>query len=472
MPLSSGSRLGPYEIQGLLGQGGMGEVYLARDSRLPRDVAIKRVKVAEGRGSEGRERLVREATILSQLTHPRICTLYELFEDDGQVYLAMEALQGESLATRLARNRDRGLPVAMILTTAAEVADGLAFAHERGFIHRDVKPANIMLTSAGAKILDFGIARLGDPGGQPGQAATVTADGLARAGTLPYMAPEQLDGHADARSDLFSLGAVLYEMLTGRRAFDGASTAATVGHIVDERRPTLPSGLWPPGLVRLVDRCLAVDPHARWQTATDSADDLRSIAKGLDGATDAATNPAHPPGLSSRWIAAALAALAIAGFAGWSLGTATPRVGEPLAAPMRVDLALPADLRLVSDSPPAVSPDGRFLAFTASHEGSRRVYLRDLETSDLRPLSGTENGMVPFWSPDGNSVAFFADRQLKRVPRSGGTPLVVAPAGSVPVGGDWSRDDVIVYTPRVPGRRALASVGRRWRTPGRCASES
>ena len=236
----------------------MGEVYLARDSRLPRDVAIKRLKMADDRGSERRERLVREATILSQLTHPRICTLYELLEDGGQVYLAMEALQGESLATRLARNRGAGLPVAAILTTAAEVADGLAFAHERGFIHRDIKPANILLTSAGVKILDFGIARLGDPGGPPGQAATVTADGLAHAGTLPYMAPEQLDGRADTRSDLFSLGAVIFEMVTGRRSFDGANTGAVVGQIVDERRPALPAGL-PAGLVRLVDKCLAID---------------------------------------------------------------------------------------------------------------------------------------------------------------------------------------------------------------------
>ena len=223
---------------------------------------------------------MREAKILSQLTHPRICTLYELVEDGGEVYLAMEALQGESLATRLARSRDRGLPVTVILTTAAEIADGLAFAHERGFIHRDVKPSNILLTSAGAKILDFGIARLGEPGGQPGEAATVTTDGLARAGTLPYMAPEQLDGRANARSNLFSLGAVIFEMLTGHRSFDGSNTAAIVGQIVDERRPTLPSNLRPPGLVRLVDKCLAINPRARWQTASNLADELRWNSQG------------------------------------------------------------------------------------------------------------------------------------------------------------------------------------------------
>ena len=216
-------------------------VYLARDSRLPRDVAIKRVRPVDDGGPEGRARLVREATILSQLTHPHICTLYELFEDGDQAYLAMEALQGESLDARLARSPPQGLPIPTVLTIGAQVAEGLAFAHGRGVTHQDIKPANIVLTPAGAKILDFGIARLRDPGASHSRTATVTVEALA-SGTLPYMAPEQLDGRADARSDIFALGAVLYEMLTGGRAFAGDSTASIVGQIVDARRPALPAG--------------------------------------------------------------------------------------------------------------------------------------------------------------------------------------------------------------------------------------
>jgi serine/threonine protein kinase len=251
MALSTGSRLGPYEILGRLGEGGMGEVFLARDSRLPREVAIKRVKESDAGRPERRTRLLREATILAQLTHPHICTLYELFEDGDQAYLAMEALRGESLDTRLARSPNKGLPVATALSIAAQVADGLAFAHERGFTHQDIKPSNILLTPAGTKILDFGIARLRDADTPDARTATVTVDGLARAGTLPYMAPEQLDGRADARSDLFALGAVLHEMLTGRRAFAGAGPSAIIGQILDEQRPQLPVGAVPPGLVRL-----------------------------------------------------------------------------------------------------------------------------------------------------------------------------------------------------------------------------
>ena len=263
------------------------------------------------------------------------------------------------------------------------------------------------------------------------------------------MAPEQLDGHADARSDIFALGAVLYEMLTGRRAFAGDSTASIVGQIVDARRPALPSGAYPAALVRLVDRCLATDAHERWQSAADLADELRWIARGLD----TLARPALPSGslkqLGRRWIAAAAVAViaAIMVATAWRLGPSAPPASAPSPPLLRADVMLPVDLRLVNESPPALSPDGRFLAFAASHDGLQRLYLRDLETDDLRPLAGTDGARNPFWSPDGTALAFFADRQLKRVSPAGGAPLVLAPAGGAPVGGDWSRDDVIAFTP-------------------------
>lgn len=444
MALSNGSQLGPYEILGLLGEGGMGEVYLARDSRLPREVAIKRVKQADGGDLDGRARLRREAAILAQLSHPHICTLYELFEDGDQAYLAMEALRGESLDTRLARSGHRGIPVATALSIGAQVADALAFAHERGFTHQDIKPSNILLTPAGAKLLDFGIARLRDADTPDASTATVTVERLARAGTLPYMAPEQLDGRADARSDVFALGAVLYEMLTGRRAFAGDSPSAIIGQIAAEQRPQLPAAALPPGLIRLVDKCLTTDPRQRWQTAADLADELRWVATQPDAARSG--DAPRAPRMSRRWMAAAVGAAAVVGAAGWALGTAVPPTATSPPS-LYVDLSLPLDLRLVSASPPALSPDGRFLAFAATHGATQRIYLRDLESGEIRPLSGTDNGWMPFWSPDGGSVAYFADRQLKRVASSGGTPLTIAPAGSEPAGGDWSRDDVIVYTP-------------------------
>jgi serine/threonine protein kinase/Tol biopolymer transport system component len=441
MALASGTRLGPYAIQGLLGEGGMGEVYLARDSRLPRDVAIKRVRQADGGGSEGRARLIREAKILSQLTHPNICTLYELVEDGDQAYLAMEALQGESLAARLARSPHKTVLVATVLTIGAQVAEGLAFAHGRGIVHQDIKPANILLTPAGAKILDFGIARLREVSEPSARTNTVTAEGLARAGTISYMAPEQLDGRADARSDIFALGAVLYEMLSGRRAFEGDSTASIVGHIVDAKRPALPAGDYPAALVRLVDKCLATEPHERWQSAADLADELRWIAKQDATARHPASPQRHRSPTYGSLVAGA-AALAILAASAWTFWpVATP------PSPLHVDVAMPLDLRLAYQSPPALSPDGRFLAFAASRDGVQRLYLRDLATGDVREVAGTDGAVQPFWSPDGTALAFFAARSLKRVARDGGRPLTLAPAGMVPAGGDWSRDDVIVFTP-------------------------
>lgn len=450
MALSSGARLGPYEVLSRLGEGGMGEVHLARDTRLDRLVAVKCVKDSLAHEPDRRARVEREAKIVAQLSHPHICTLHDIVHEGEQTFLVMEALEGETLAARLLRLAGKGLPVSECVTIAAEVAEGLAFAHQHGVVHQDVKPSNVMLTRTGAKLLDFGVARLRSVGQQPGVARTETADELVHAGTLPYMAPEQLDGRAETRSDIFALGAVLYEMLTGTRAFSGTSASTIIAQIVDYQRPALSVHVVPPALARLVQKCLAKEVEQRWQTATDLADELRWIESNSDSPSlpeQSARGSRRPFILVT---AAALVAAVLAGAVGWRVGTSFSSSVASSSEPLRTDLSLPPDLRLALNSPPALSRDGRFLAFVAAHEGATRVYVRDLETAEVRALPGTDNAVAPnapFWSPDGLWLAFFADGQLKRTPRSGGSPQTIAAAGTHPAGGDWNQDDVILFTP-------------------------
>ncbi len=463
MSLASGLRLGPYAVLSPLGEGGMGEVYLARDTRLDRTVAIKCVKDALVLDPDRRARVEREAKIVAQLSHPHVCTLFDVVQDNGQTYLVMEALAGESLATRLLRFGDKGLPIAQCLTIAAEAAEGLAFAHQHGVVHQDVKPANIMLTPGGAKLLDFGVARLRRASGETGLTVTATSDDdLARAGTLPYMAPEQLDGRTDARSDIFALGAVLYEMLTGARAFIGSTASTVIAQIVEHEPPPIVTSVAPAALVRVVRRCLAKDPHARWQSAADLADELRWISSNLDVVPSLEPHPRMSPRRRYARIGVGLAVAALVCIVGWiarrwtASGSLVSRV-----APLHSELALPADLRLVSDStgsPPAISHDGRFLAFVAVHEAVNRLYVRDLQTAELRVLAGTEGARAPFWSPNGQSLAFFADGQLKRVSPSGGAAHKIASVGAFPGGGDWNRQDVILFAPEYIN-------GGLWRVP-------
>src|SRR5512136_789658 len=283
MTLSPGSRLGPYEIESAIGAGGMGEVYKARDTRLDRSVAIKVLPPQVSGDPDRRARFEREAKTIAGLNHPHICTLHDVGDHDGSMFLVMEHLAGQTLAERLEKGP---LPLEQALTIATEITDALSAAHRQNVIHRDLKPGNVMLTKAGAKLLDFGLAKLKGHGEQaaaghlasaPTLSAPLTGEGMI-VGTLQYMAPEQLEGKpADSRTDLWALGAILYEMVTGKRAFEGTSAASLIGSIMHAEPPALASlqPLTPPGVDRLVKRCLTKDPDERWQTAHDVADELR-----------------------------------------------------------------------------------------------------------------------------------------------------------------------------------------------------
>jgi eukaryotic-like serine/threonine-protein kinase len=324
MPLSTGTRLGPYEIIALIGRGGMGEVYRARDTRLDRMVAIK--VLPPGLSGEGRrrERLEREARAISSLNHPRICTLYDVGRHESIEYLVMELLEGQTLAERLLKGR---LPLDQALAYAIQIADALEYAHRHGIIHRDLKPANIMLTTSGAKVLDFGIAKAADPeiAATATAQSTLTEEGT-RLGTVQYMAPEQIEGRAaDARSDLFAFGGVLYEMLTGQPAFTGESQSKIMAAVLDSEPPTIAATqpMTPPALEHLVTTCLAKNPDDRWQNAGDIKRQLGWIAEG----TRSTVTPPTGIGAGTRlWrnaaIVASLVALVFGSALAWTVETA------------------------------------------------------------------------------------------------------------------------------------------------------
>src|SRR6185295_2279931 len=301
VPLTAGTRLGPYEVIASLGAGGMGEVHLARDTRLDRKVAIKVLQ--EGRAAPGmsHERFQSEARAVSSLNHPHICALYDVGEQDGRAYLVMELLDGETIARRLAGGP---LPPDQILRHAIDIAEALDHAHRHGIVHRDLKPANVMLTKGGAKLLDFGLAkwRATEPPGSPESFSTITRehpltdDGLL-VGTLQYMAPEQLEGRAvDARTDLFAFGALVHEMATGQKAFEAASQTSLVAAILGAEPPAISTlqPLSPPALDRVVKKCLAKDPDQRWQTARDLADALRWISQDSADVSSSRAVPTAP----------------------------------------------------------------------------------------------------------------------------------------------------------------------------------
>ena len=451
----------------------MGEVYKARDTRLDRVVAIKVLPAHVAADPIRRERFEREARVISQLNHPHICTLYDVGHDGDVDYLVIEYLEGQTLAERLPRSKDRALPVAEALEIAIQIADALDAAHRRGIIHRDLKPANVMLTKTGAKLLDFGIAKaVGPPGNrgvrlQPDVTAvptippTLTADGTLL-GTVQYMAPEQLEGReADARSDLFAFGAMLYEMLTGRRAFAGESQASVIAAILEIDPPPIGTAqpLTPPALDRVVRKCLAKDPEARWQTARDLVDELKWIDKSANTPEVAVARQRSrlTPG---GWMVAGIAVLAATGFIaiGGYFGVAPLSF---LASRERQLVRFSIDPLLMN--PPfelAVSPDGRNVAFVASVPGGpSMVYLRAIDSVTARPLPGTENGDFPFWSPDSRYIAFGQGSQLKKVEVAGGSPQSVCDLPGTWAGGAWSSDDVIVLSLRNELYRVSAAGG-------------
>jgi len=469
MPLASGTKLGPYEIQSLLGAGGMGEVYRALDRRLDRTVAIKVLASHLSASPELKQRMDREARAISALNHPHICQLYDIGSQDGTDYLVIEFLEGETLADRL---RKSAMPLAEILKIGIAVAEALATAHRQGIMHRDLKPGNIMLTPGGAKLMDFGLAKpLGmQPAGTVSGAApsftaapTVSGPGpspfspLTSAGsvvgTIQYMSPEQIEGkEADARSDIFAFGAVLYEMAAGKRPFGGKSQISLASSIL-ESEPELLGALkpdTPPALEHVVNVCLAKNPEERFQTANDVKLELQWIASGKSAAAVTAAGPAAAPGTQRRerlaWIAALVAAAAL-GLAG---GAYLLRPNHQVR-PIRTVINPPekTTLNLTGDAagPPVLSPDETSIAFTATgEEGKTLLWARPLDSVDAHSLPGTEGASFPFWSPDSRSLAFFSGGKLKTVELSGGAPQVVtdAPLGR---GGAWGPGGIILFSP-------------------------
>lgn len=454
MALDLGRKLGPYEILSPLGAGGMGEVYRAKDTRLDRVVAIKVLPTHLSDSPELKARFDREAKAISQLTHPHICTLHDVGHQDGVDYLVMEFLEGETLATRLARGAQQ---LDQVLKIGAEIASALDKAHRIGIVHRDLKPGNIILTKTGAKLLDFGLAKGTNLGATEPSAMTLTQPLTSKGtivGTFQYMAPEQLEGKdADARTDLFAFGAVLYEMATGKRAFEGSSQASLIASIMSSQPPPMSDiqPMTPPALDRLIRKCLAKDPDARWQSASDVADELRWIAEG-GSIVEAATGRAGATARPAVWIWFIWALVSVVAC------VMTLRFGPhaehkpPNVRPVRLSL-LPEGPVEIEPEPAniAVSPDGAYVVFIASErQGTRRIWIRTLASQSIQPLPGTEEADMPFWSSDSRFIGFFAGGKLKKVSREGGAAQVLCDALDGR-GGTWNADDTIVFAPASGG---------------------
>ena len=439
MALTSGSKLGPYEIQSAIGVGGMGEVYRARDTRLDRNVAIKVLPQDLSSSVELKARFEREARAVSALNHPHICHLYDIGSQDGTAFLVMEYLEGESLADRLHKG---ALPLKQTLQIGIQIAEALATAHRAGILHRDLKPANVMLTAGGAKLLDFGLAKTsptvsGTSGagvsGMTPSTPTMTIAELSSpvkaltqkgtvVGTFQYMAPEVLQGaDADARSDIFSLGCVLYEMATGRRAFEGKSQLSVLTGIL-EKDPEPVSRVQPtspPALDHVVKTCLEKNPDERFQTAHDVKVQLKWIAEG-----GAQAELAAPSRKSSRlgWLAAAIVLVALAA----SIGAYVNLAARP-GPVVRASILPPSGTSFVTMTPnsgPAVlSPNGTRMAFTArDQKGKVLLYVRTLTSASAQPLAGTDYAEYPFWSPDSRQIGFFVPGKLMKIDANGGPP--------------------------------------------------
>jgi eukaryotic-like serine/threonine-protein kinase len=443
MALTAGTRLGPYEIQSPLGAGGMGEVYRARDTRLGRDVAIKVLPSHLSSDPDLKARFEREAKAISALSHPHICHLYDIGSQDGIDYLVMELLEGESLADRL---RKGPLPLKQALQIAVEIAEALEKAHTNGIVHRDLKPGNVMLTKSGAKLLDFGLAKPAQnlatmaSGSMATMSKPLTMEGTIL-GTFQYMAPEQVQGRdADARSDIFALGAVLYEMLTGKRAFAGKSQISVMSAILEKDPEPISTvqPLAPRVLDHVIQRAMAKDPNDRWQTARDLMQELKWSAESAALTTAAiATAPARRSRETLAWlISGALVVILMAGAIWW-------RNSKPSAKTMYFPAPLPFPAQDV-----AVAPNGHTIAVVAYQESMRKnvLWIYELGSQRARSLAGTEDASYPFWSADGQYLAFFADARLKKLEVSGGPVQTIcdAPTGR---GGTWNRDGVIVFAP-------------------------
>jgi serine/threonine protein kinase/Tol biopolymer transport system component len=440
-PLAEGTLVGPYRITALLARGGMGDVYRATDPRLGRDVALKTLTNAEHGDGQAVERFLQEARITASLDHPNIVKVFDVGMSDNRPYLVSELLDGETLRALISRGP---LAPADVRRIASALASGLVVAHARGLVHRDLKPENIFLTNAGtAKILDFGIAKLAQDPALPQGVATLTGVVL---GTAGYLAPEQVKGDpVDARTDLFALGSILFESMTGQRAFAREHTIDTLHAIVHDDPPeAVPRGT---ALAAIVRRLLAKAPHSRFQSATDLLWALEQIDVTEVGATSPPVTQRRRF-VRARWRRAVAGAAAVTTvLAALFAGRLWERVASEPPAPRLTQFtwSLPAGTAL--DSAPIVSPDGRRIAFTAVSDGSTpRLFVRSIDSQDATVVAGTEEAKQPFWSPDSSSLGFFTRSKLMKVAVTGGVPVVIcdAPDGR---GGAWSASGTIVFSP-------------------------
>src|SRR5579872_534754 len=428
MSILPGSRLGPYEVISPLGVGGMGQVFKARDTRLDRSVAIKVLPAEFAADPQLKIRFEREAKTISQLSHPHICTLYDV----GDGFLVMELLEGETLADKTAKGP---LPLDQVLRYGIEIAEALDKAHKAAVVHRDLKPANVMITKSGAKLLDFGLAKtrsVVDFDGATQQKA-LTKEG-AILGTFQYMAPEQLEGiEADARTDIFAFGTVLYEMATGKRAFEGKTKTSLIAAIVSGEpkplRATQP--LTPPAFEHVVAKCLAKDPEDRWQSAHDVAEELRWIRDVAQAQTSGAPRRTSKATVASAFLGGAL----IATIAVFALRNrfVPQRPTTQLTIPITIPLAATATPTI------AIAPSGRTVAFIGDRDGVTQLCLRRLGSLDAFAVPGTDGATSPFFSYDSRWVAFGAGRSLMKMPVEGGTPQQICEAADIR-GASWRGD--------------------------------
>jgi serine/threonine protein kinase/Tol biopolymer transport system component len=444
-----GQTLGVYELKAFIGAGGMGEVYRGVDTRLGRTVAVKILPSQSAGDDERRQRFKREAKLVSSLNHPHICALYDIGTAEGIDFLVMEHLSGETLAERLRRGP---VPCSQALTWLVQIVDALDRAHRQGIVHRDLKPGNVMLTASGAKLLDFGAATLAAPprgldtASPARESMALTTEGLI-VGTVQYMAPEQIKGGApDRRSDLFALGIIAYEMIGGRRPFEGGTTAELIGSILRDEPPAL-AGFVPgahAAVVQAIERCLAKDAEDRWQTASDLLFYLRAITP------DSARQPAPSRRDRAVWlervVSAAVLVIAVLSTAYWARRPARDDRGAA-RIPFRFSIAPPDGAFLSgSDVPFAVSPDGRQIAYVASGAGAgRHLWVRSLDSDGQRALPGTDGATTPFWSPDSQWVGFFAARALKKTRVSSGITQLIAPDVVTFGGAAWNANDDIIF---------------------------